>query len=107
MYKIRLSNEFLHGPIWVMNSDGIPVQKHAIIENDPVLTELNHKAMQLYSSYFEFNSHGVSCWFNHEKEKNEKDVMLSIISQIKKRLEEINDGSFTVEDFETERLNNL
>ena len=33
--------------------------------------------------------------------------MLNLISQIKKRLEEINDGSFVIEDLETERLNNL
>ena len=39
--------------------------------------------------------------------KAEKNIMVDLISQIKKRLEEIDDGSFVVEDLETERLNNL
>ena len=107
MYKIRLMNEFLHGPIWVLNSDGISVWKYPLIEQDTVLSELNQTARQLFDSYYEFDSHGAPCWFNSEKEKSEKDTMLNLISQIKKRLEEINDGSFVFEDLETERLNNL
>ena len=47
------------------------------------------------------------CWFNHEKEKAEKNIMLKLISCIKERLAEINDGNFVVEDLETERLKNL
>lgn len=107
MYKIRLMNEYLHGPIWVLDSDGISVWKYEKIEQDSLLTELNEKAMQMFSSYYEFDSHGVPCWFNCEREKAEKGKMLDLISQIKKRLEEINDGSFVIEDVETERLNNL
>ena len=45
--------------------------------------------------------------FNHEKEKGEKNTMLKLMSCIKERLAEINDGSFVVEDLETERLKNL
>ncbi len=61
----------------------------------------------MFDSYYEFDSHDEPCWFNHEKEKAEKDTMLELISKIKARLNEINDGSFTVEDLETERLKNL
>jgi len=107
MYKIKIMNEYLHGPIWIINSDDIPVWKYPLIEEDSILTQLNEKAMQIFSSYYEFDSHDVPCWFNSEKEKAEKDIMLDLISQIKNRLEEINDGSFVVEDLETERLNNL
>ena len=45
--------------------------------------------------------------FDVEKEKEEKEIMLGLISQIKKRLEELNDGTFVVEDLETDRLSNL
>lgn len=107
MYKVRLSNEYLHGPIWVINSDGIPVWKYARIEEDAILTELNEKAMQTFSSYYEFDSHDSPCWFNQEKEKAEKDIMLDLITKIKKRLGEINDGSFEIEDLETDRLKSL
>lgn len=61
----------------------------------------------MFDSYYEFDSHDEPCWFNHEKEKAEKDTMLGLISKIKARLNEINDESFTVEDLETERLKNL
>lgn len=54
-----------------------------------------------------FDSHNEPCWYNHEKEKAEKDVMIELISKIKSRLNEINDGSFVVEDLETERLKKL
>lgn len=59
------------------------------------------------AEYYEFNTHDVPCWFNHEKEKTEKDIMLDLIAQIVARLNEINDGSFVVEDLETERLKAL
>lgn len=107
MYTVKIMNEYLHGPIWVYNSNGISVWKYPLISDDPLLKVLNNKAMELFSSYYEFDSHDMPCWFNHEKEKAEKNIMLDLISQIKERLEEINDGSFVVEDLETERLNNL
>lgn len=107
MYRIRLMNEFLHGPIWVLNSDGISVWKYPLIEQDAVLSKLNQSAKELFDSYYEFDSHDEPCWFNHEKEKAEKDIMLKLISGIKERLAEINDGNFVVEDLETERLKKL
>ena len=100
-------NKFLHGPIWVLNSDGISVCKYPLIEQDVVLSELNQSAKELFDSYYEFDSHDEPCWFNHEKEKAEKDTMLELISKIKARLNEINDGSFVVEDLETVRLKNF
>lgn len=107
MYTVKIMNEYLHGPIWVYNSNGISVWKYPLISDDPLLNVLNDKAMELFSGYYEFDSHDVPCWFNSEKEKAEKDIMLNLISQIKNRLQEINDGSFVIEDLETERLNNL
>ena len=44
---------------------------------------------------------------DEEKEKAEKNIMLKLISCIKERLAEINDGNFVVEDLETERLKNM
>ena len=39
--------------------------------------------------------------------EEEKTIMLNLISQIKARLEKINDGSFVIENLETEKLVNL
>ena len=38
--------------------------------------------------------------------EEEKTIMLNLISQIKARLEKINDGSFVIENLETEKLVN-
>ena len=61
----------------------------------------------MFSSYYEFDTHNVPCWFDYEKEKAEKEIMLDLIAQIVARLNEINDGSFVVEDLESERLRAL
>ena len=107
MYTVKLMNEYLHGPIWVYNSDGIAVRNFPLVYNDPILETLNKKAMEMFSSYYEFDSHDMPCWFDKDKEKREKQQMADIIRQILNRLKEINDGSFVVEDYETERLNSL
>ena len=107
MYTVRLMNEFLHGPIWVYDSEGIAVWKYPLVSDDHILMSLNHKADEMFSNYYEFDSHDEACWFNYEKEKREKTQMLEIISKINTRLNEINDGSFVVQDYETDRLNRL
>lgn len=53
------------------------------------------------------NPHNLPCWFNREKEKAEKEIMLELITQIVARLNEINDGNFVIEDMESERLQAL
>ena len=98
-------NEFLHGAIWVYE-DGI-VSSWEKIDNDEILSELNKKTMVLFGSYYEFDSHGEACWFNADLEKSTKQEMLDLIVQIKKRLDEIDNGDFTVEDLVTERLQKL
>ena len=100
-------NEYLHGPIWVYNSDGVPVWRYPLINDDPILSELNNQAMELFSGFYEFDSHDQACWFNHEQEKANKETMLVLIQRILARLDEINDGTFVVEDYETSRLNSL
>ncbi len=36
MFIVKIMNEFLHDPIWVLNSDGISVWKYPLIEQDVV-----------------------------------------------------------------------
>ena len=107
MYTVKIMNEYLHGPVWVYNEDGIVVRTFPIIYDDPVIRKLNEQAEQMFSSYFEFDSHNEACWFNREKEREDKIVMLDIIETILSRLDFINDGSFVVKDYETDRLRSL
>ena len=105
---IRIRLDYLQGPIWMSDIDtGEPLTGIEVIDNDLEIREPNRRAGQMFSSYYEFDTHGVPCWFNHEKEKAEKGIMLDLITQIVARLNEINDGSFVIEDYETERLKSL
>ncbi len=106
MFTVKLMNDFIHSPIWIYDKDGI-TDEPSLIADDVVLQNICRKVEDMYASYYEFDSHDMPCWFNYEKEKAEKTVMLDLISQIKARLEKINDGSFVIEDLETEKLVNL
>lgn len=91
--KIRL--DYHQGPIWISDVEtGEPMTGINRIETDPMLKSLNDKAGQMYDSYY-------------EKEREEKDAMLALITRIVARLNEINDGSFIIEDLEGERLKTL
>jgi len=106
MIVIKIMSEFLRSPIWTYE-DGIVTDDLPIIENDEILQKLSEQASDMFTDYYEFDSHDMPCWFNHEKEKAEKEIMLDLIAQIVARLNEINDGSFVIEDLETERLKAL
>ena len=106
MIVIKIMNEFLHSPIWTYEDDFI-TDDYPIISDDTQLQELSKQIEELFSSYYEFDSHDQPCWLNHEKEKADKELMLELISKLVARLNEINDGSFIIEDTETPRLMEL
>ena len=98
--------DYLEGPIWLAESDnlytGIPV-----LDTDPVLLKLNIRIQRMYSSYYEFNTHGQGCLFDEEKQKAEKEEMLSLLTQLIDRLNELNDGSYVIDDKVTAEIQNL
>ena len=105
---IRIQLDFLQGPIWISDVEtGQPITGKDVIDNDEKLRKINYEISTLYNSYYEFDSHEQSCWFNEEQEKKDKSKMLSLLKQLNDRLNELNDGSFIVEDYETERLEKL
>lgn len=106
MLIVKIMNEFLHGPVWTYE-DGIVTNDPNLISDDMVIKQICEQIEDMFSAYYEFNSHGQACWFNHDQEKADKHKMLSLITQLIERLNEINDGSFVIEDLETERLKNL
>ena len=98
--------EFLHSPIWTYE-DGIVTDDISVISADEKLQALCDKIENMFSGYYEFDSHDQACWFNYEQEKADKEIMLDLVTQLISRLNEINDGSFVIEDLETERLKQL
>ena len=106
--KIKLLFDYLQGAIWTSDIEtGEPITGIDIIDNDKIVIELNFEMAEMYSSYYEFDSHGVACWFNKEQQIKDKPKMLELLSKLKARLEEINDGSFEIEDLITPEYENL
>ena len=104
--KIKLMTEFLHGPIWVYDEEGF-IDSLTLVEEDFIIKELDKEMADMYSSYYEFDSHDEACWFNKEKQIEDKPKMLELLSKLKTRLNEINDGSFEIEDLITPEYENL
>lgn len=61
----------------------------------------------MFDDYYEFDPHDMPCYFNKEKQKQEKPIMLDLLKQLNDRLAEINDGSFVVKDYITDYYKNL
>lgn len=105
---VEIKLDFLQGPIWISDVlTGEPITGIDIIDNDEELKKINHEISLLYNSYYELESHNLPCWFNKEQEKKDKEKMLSLLKKLRDRLDELNDGTFIVVDYETERVKNL
>lgn len=94
MYTIRLANEFIHGPIWVYDENGWIRGNFPLVTDDAELKMLNREAAELHDSFYsddcrEYDEAGYKAAYPRMKQ---------IIRKIIKRLDEINDGSFTIDD---------
>ena len=100
--KIKLMFDYLQGPIWTSDVEtGEPLTGVDIIDDDKILPKLNLRCSELYSECYEFDTDNQPCIFNKETAKKNKKEILELLIKIKARLEEINDGSFYVEDLAT------
>ena len=107
MTTIKILNDYRSFPLWAYGEDGAVAGLPKVVREDSVLMELSERASQMIDSHYEFDVDDEACRFNLEKEKTEKYLMLDIVYEIICRLDEINDGSFTVVDCESERLKSL
>lgn len=107
---LKIMLDYLAGPVWQECFD--PVTKKfstgiAVVDNDQELQKINDEIQDMYFSYYSFDCDGQSCYFDEERERADKGKMLSLLKKLRDRLDEINDGSFVVDDRETERVKNL
>ena len=109
MKTVRILLDYLDGPIWPgyynektdTKSTGVD-----IVDKDDKLKVIAQKISDMFDSYYIIDEkEGVS--FNYEQERKDRDKMLSLLAELNKRLEEINDGSFIVVDEETPRVKKL
>ena len=77
---IKIQLDYLQGPIWMSDIEtGEPLTGIDVIDNDPVLREPNRRVGQMFSSYYEFDTHNVPCWFDYEKRKRKKKLCLILL----------------------------
>ncbi len=69
-----------------------------IIDNDPIVRDLNIRFGELYSSCYETDSHDLPMWFNAELYTKIYAELKSLGKQLIDRLNELNDGSYEVID---------
>lgn len=102
MKTIKLCLDFLNGPIWKDVYDvknGVLITGISIIDTDPMLQKLDKYVQETYSSFYTFDKSGEGCRFDEDAYAASKEGLLASIKKIKTRLDEINDGSFVVEDY--------
>ena len=107
---ILIGLELVFGPILkdIQLSDGTFSSGSTIVDNDEILNKLDKEVNNLWCTLFskdEANNKGFK--FDNGKEKELAPTLLKLINQIKKRLAEINDGSFEVHDMITDHLKTL
>lgn len=110
MKELRIMLDFISGPIW---KDIYDTKKKElvtgidVVDNDECVQKINDEIQDLYSSYYKIDYNDEPVYFDKEQEKKGKYKMLALLEKLKKRLYEINDGSFEIDDRETERVKNL
>ena len=108
MHTIKIKFDYSYKILWEYDEKEIMNYKYLeFIEENKNILELENKIYDLYWDYIEFNSHEQAMWINEEQMKKDKYILLDLIKQLVNRLNEINDGSFVVEDLETPILNEL
>lgn len=62
MATIKLMLDYLQGPIWANDVEtGRPNTSITTVDSDEELRETNLEISELYSSYYEFDSHDQAC----------------------------------------------
>ena len=102
--------DFISGPLW---KDIYDTKKKElvtgidVVDDDGYIQNLNDEISDLYSSYYKINYNDEPVYFDKEQEKKDKYKMLDLLGKLIKRLDEVNDGSFEIDDRETKRVKNL
>lgn len=110
MKKLIIMLDFISGPLW---KDIYDTKKKElvtgidVVDDDEYIQKLNNEISNLYSSYYKINYNDEPVYFDKEKEKKDKYKMLDLLGKLIKRLDELNDGFFEIDDRETERVKNL
>lgn len=98
IYKIKLMNEFLHGPIWIYDENNLVRRKYPLVTEDELLMNLNEEAQRLYDECYSFDENEEPYTFDEKLYQKNYPKLKEIINSIVCRLSEINDGSFEIDN---------
>lgn len=101
MKKLKLMLDFWEGPILTEYFDrekGRLLTGIEKVDNDKELWDINETIQELFASYYHFDYNDQAFFFDEKQEKKDKYKMLALLEKLKKRLYEINDGSFEIDE---------
>lgn len=107
---IYVGLELVFGPILKNNQleDGTFSSGSKIVDDDLVLRDLDKKINELWCTLYSKDETSVSGFrFDEIKEKELAPQLLEMINKLIDRLNEINDGSYEIEDMITDHLKSL
>lgn len=97
--EIILQLEYSSGAILFSDiNTGESFTESNVINEDPILCDLNAKIGKLYSSYFTFNNDNAPCSFNEEMFEKDKLKLKSLVEELRKRIEDLNEGNILLVD---------
>ena len=107
---IYIGLEFLFGPIqkFERNENGDLITGIKVIDDDSIIQNLDKDINDLWCDLWSNNpneTNGMS--FDEKREKELAPKLLDMLTQLINRLNEVNDGSFEVEDMITSHLKKL
>lgn len=108
--SIYIGLELVFGPILKNNQleDGTFSSGSKIVDDDSILKNLDKKINELWCTLYSKDETSNSGFrFDEVKEKELAPKLLEMINKLINRLNEINDGSYEVEDMITDHLKSL
>lgn len=107
---IILSLDFIFGPISkeFTDSEGNAITNIKVVDDNKEIQALDNKINELWSSLWIKNDSLPSGYdFDKKREKEISKDLLGLISNLKQKLDEVNDGSFVVDDMISDYLKSL
>ena len=99
-----LSLDFIFGPISkdYQDDEGNEITGINVVDQDDICNKLDKEINELYSSLWIPNENEASGYsFDEEKEKELAPKILELLKHLIARLNDINDGSFVIDDMVT------
>jgi len=108
--QLLLSFEFIFGPIQRCEKDknGNEITGIKVVDSDGEVQKLDKELNSLWDSiWVEDKNESSGFKFDLKRQKEIKNILIDKFSKLLNRLNQINDGSFEIEDRVTKELNSI